>query len=315
MQAAVEHLLGAPGKQLRPLLVHLAASLGDAEPRAVRDVAVAAELIHLASLVHDDIVDGAARRRGRPSLHVVQGPAAATLVGDFLFSRAFDLLARYARLGVVSSMTAAITCMCEAELEQSARAGDLRITAEEYLEQCRKKSGALMAASALAGAQVGRLPVRWRERLYRYGLYLGSAFQVIDDLLDLGGDPASLGKPVRHDLGRGLITLPVIRALEDPVWGPVLSEVLRQGDGAGQAGREEAYRLVLLTAGWELAAGTAMELLDAARCQLEGLPPCGPREQLHRLVERLAQSLPARPAPGILPAASGGTPSGRHGPA
>lgn len=306
VEAAIEHLLDAPGKQLRPLLVHLAASLGDPPPGAVRDVAVAAELIHLASLVHDDILDGASHRRGRPALHVLRGQGVATLVGDFLFSRAFDLLARHARLGVVSTMARAITCMCEAELDQRARRGDLGITAAEYLEQCRKKSGALMAASALAGGQVARLPGRWQECLYQYGLCLGSAFQIIDDLLDITGDAASLGKPVRQDLGRGVITLPVIWALADPYFGPQLRQVLCSVDGQGDDRWEDAYRLVVMSTGWGRATGATMGLLGEARLHLEELPPTPAREALEGLIERLAGTLPARPA--ISPSCTGQSP-------
>lgn len=301
--AAVGHLMGASGKRLRPLLVHLAASFGDAPPTAVRDVAVAAELIHLASLVHDDILDGAGHRRGQAALHVLHGEGAATLVGDFLFSRAFGLLARHAHFGVVATLTAAIARMCEGELDQRARRGDLAVTAGEYLERAANKTGALMAACARAGAQVAGLPEPWQDCLHRYGLYLGCAFQVIDDVLDFTAETATVGKPVRLDLRRGVITLPVICALDHPACGPGLRRLLASLNGEGDDRVAEACRLVAMSGGLDRAADAAAGLLRNARSHLDGLPSGAARAALEHLAVQLAARLPTSEVRGGMPTA------------
>lgn len=295
--AAVGHLTRTSGKKFRPLLVRLAASLGSPSPRAVRDVAVAAELIHLASLVHDDILDEATCRRGHTTLHLLYGSGSATLVGDFLFSRAFCLLAPYAHLGVVGTMTEAIARMCEGELEQRAHRGDIGLSEEQYLEQASNKTAALIAACARAGAQVAHLPLAWQDHLYEYGRCLGCAFQIIDDILDFSGDASHLGKPVRRDVRHGVITLPLIYALADPFRGTELRGFLRETILTDTA-LTAACRLVAMSGGLERAASTARSFLKRARTHLRQLPLAPARISLQKLTYDLARTIPHPPAYG-----------------
>ena len=287
---SLRYLMRARGKRIRPQLVHLAASFGAPSPQAITDVAVAAELIHLASLVHDDILDEATLRRGQPALHILRGVGHATLVGDFLFSRAFCLLAPYAACGALHTMTEAIARMCEGELEERAHRWNFALDEEQYLVHSEKKTGALIAACVRAGAQLGGLPIPEQERLYRYGVLLGIAYQITDDLLDFTANSQALGKPAGLDLRRGVITLPVIYALHDPTYGPQLKALLKTDAGGGEVA--EASRILAEAGATTRAAEKARSLLRQARTQLGSLPLSPARVKMQKITHDVARRLP-----------------------
>jgi len=200
--------LAAGGKRLRPVLVFLCA--GDPDERLVA-AGTAVELLHMATLVHDDVLDGAELRRGRPTVFAEGGRGAATATGDLLFSRAFAELTATGSEEAVRALSAASSALARGELMQRADAWSEDVTPERYLERCRLKTASLFEASCRLGALFGGRP-ELAEPLGRFGERLGVAFQMLDDVLDVAGPPERTGKPRGADLLDGTVTLPLILA-------------------------------------------------------------------------------------------------------
>ncbi|HEY8552129.1 MAG TPA: polyprenyl synthetase family protein [Thermaerobacter sp.] len=205
------------GKRLRPALLLLAARNFHYDRERLLPVAAAVELIHMATLVHDDIVDGATERRGLPTVNVRWGTGTAVLTGDFLFARAFSLLAADGDNRVVRVMAEAVYEMSTGEIEQQAQLFDPTSGEEGYYRRIYKKTAHFISHCCLMGGLMGGATDRQVEALRRYGYGIGMGFQVIDDILDLTGNPEQLGKPRGTDLRSGVLTLPVLFALDrDP---------------------------------------------------------------------------------------------------
>ncbi|GAB6877563.1 polyprenyl synthetase family protein [Thermaerobacter litoralis] len=205
------------GKRLRPALLLLTARNFHYDRDRLLPVAAAVELIHMATLVHDDIVDGATARRGLPTVNVRWGTGTAVLTGDFLFARAFSLLAADGDNRVVRVMAEAVYEMSTGEIEQQAQLFDPSTGEEGYYRRIFKKTAHFISHCCLMGGLMGGASDRQVEALRRYGYGIGMGFQVIDDILDLTGDPEELGKPRGTDLRSGVLTLPVLFALaKDP---------------------------------------------------------------------------------------------------
>jgi len=203
--------VAAGGKRLRPLLVFLASgSVPGNEDRLVR-AAVAVELVHSATLVHDDVLDGAAIRRGQPTVVAAGGPLMAAATGDLLFSRAFAQLAAGGSPSAVRALSRASTGLAEGELLQRSDAWNADVPLERYLERCRLKTAVLFRAACELGALATDGPA---QLLGAFGEQIGLAFQLLDDVLDVSGPPERTGKPRGADLLDGTITLPLIRARE-----------------------------------------------------------------------------------------------------
>lgn len=210
------HIVAAGGKRLRPLLTLAAARLcGYPGPAGgARHVALAAcvEFIHTATLLHDDVVDESALRRGLASANAVFGNKASVLVGDFLFSRAFELMVEDGSLRVLAILSQASATIAEGEVLQLVIQNDLSTQESRYLDVIKGKTAALFAAACQVGAVVADRPAAEESALAEYGLNLGIAFQLVDDALDYAADQATLGKTVGDDFREGKITLPVLLA-------------------------------------------------------------------------------------------------------
>lgn len=229
IEEIIAYLLESSGKMLRPRLVFLCASMYPHEPRVVTDMAVAIELVHLASLIHDDVIDQAKLRRGRTSLNSRWGNNASVLTGDYLFATAFNLVNRHNQKNILDNLTTTIQIMCRGEIKQMALAHHLEITEDEYLEKSYGKTACLFACGCKIGALACAMPAEEIAALEEFGLCLGYAYQIIDDLLDFLSDSQLLGKPCGSDLLEGNITLPVIYALRDHHYGPWLQSILVAG--------------------------------------------------------------------------------------
>lgn len=214
------------GKRLRPALVLLCGSLGNPDRHRLADTAAAVEFIHAASLVHDDIIDGSVTRRNRPTVFARWGTHRAVLYGDFLFARAFSLLAECGHPEVLANMTRAISLMCDGEIHQYSRLFDITLTEADYFAYIHKKTAYFLSACCMAGAQVGGLDQNLQGLLGSFGLQLGYAFQITDDLLDFYGTEQEAGKPVLQDLAEGCLTLPVIRLLRHPLYGAEAARII-----------------------------------------------------------------------------------------
>lgn len=224
----LDYLLQTRGKMLRPRLVYLTASLDSADPAMVRDAAVSVELIHMASLVHDDVIDNAATRRGKPSINANWGNHTSVLAGDFLFATAFNLINQHNMKEVLNVITQTIQVMCSGEIEQLGMAHNLEVDEKSYYDKTFRKTAMLFASSCKIGAVIAEMPATQVATLEGFGVCLGYAYQIIDDVLDFVADPVQLGKPVGGDLAQGNITLPVILALKDPNWGSRTRKLLEK---------------------------------------------------------------------------------------
>ncbi|NLZ93367.1 MAG: polyprenyl synthetase family protein [Firmicutes bacterium] len=218
------------GKRLRPALVLLCGSFNVSSQHQLIDVATAVELIHTASLVHDDIIDHAAYRRGRPTISATKGNHQAVLYGDFLFARAFTLLTKHGLHEILGYMTQAISLMCEGEIEQANQLFNYQLQEKDYYFYIYKKTAYFLAACCRAGAEACGMPQAQKDALEAFGLQLGYAFQLSDDLLDFLGDSRITGKPALQDLHEGYLTLPLIKLLKHPLYGLQTQQIIAERD-------------------------------------------------------------------------------------
>ncbi len=285
------YLIKMGGKRVRPLLVMNAGAIYGADKGALAVVAAAAELVHTASLIHDDMIDGARNRRGSPTLHSLWGSRLSVLTGDFLFARAFSLLVQCGQYSVLRMLSDAVAQMCESEMEQMGRRFDLEMTREECIEHSRKKTASLIEACCKAGAVVGGAPQGHVEDLGRYGVNLGLAFQITDDVLDLIGEDRKMGKPARLDVTSGVLTLPILNLLNDADRRERIQRALAKRSLTPK--EAEQIRIEALESGAiDQAMAFARGCVEQAIGALGGLPASTARDDL----ERMAREVLAREA-------------------
>jgi octaprenyl-diphosphate synthase len=208
-----DHIIGGGGKRLRPALLLLAAGACGYAGRDQYTLAAVVEMIHTATLLHDDVVDESAQRRGRATANAAFGNAAAVLVGDFLYSRAFQLMVAVDRMAVLRIVADATNVIAEGEVMQLINTGDASLDEAAYLTVIHRKTAKLFEAAARLGAVLGDSDEARVDAFARYGLHVGTAFQIMDDVLDYSGQAAAIGKNLGDDLAEGKMTLPLIRAL------------------------------------------------------------------------------------------------------
>ncbi|HVZ72015.1 MAG TPA: polyprenyl synthetase family protein [Polyangia bacterium] len=274
------HLLGAGGKRLRPLLAILGARASGAPLEHGVAVGAAAELIHTATLYHDDVVDDGRVRRGRPAARMVYGNGIVVLVGDFCLARALETVALTGSLPMVQSLAATVTEMAEGEVAQLERAGNPDATVDDYMRVIDRKTASLIAWSARVGGAAGPA---LDGPLERYGRAVGRAFQIADDVLDADVDESTAGKSVGHDLQEGKLTLPVLLACEaDLAFGKRVRAQIAALDGKAMPADVAAKLLAEARAagGVRLAKERARELAADAVTELEALPPSRYRDAL-----------------------------------
>lgn len=221
-------LLAAGGKRIRPMLVLASGMLSGSFSSALIKAAASAELIHMASLVHDDIIDGAVLRRKKPSVNSKWGNLHAVLCGDYLFAKAFEILASNRLLQSMDEMVCAIKGMCGAEILQSEGLFKVNTTVEEYYKRIKGKTALFLECCCRSGAYSAGAEISEAEWLGEFGLHLGYAFQIMDDILDFTGNPEIIGKPVHEDLERGVITLPVIYLLQEEKYRDDIKRMIRK---------------------------------------------------------------------------------------
>ncbi len=210
VSAAVDHLMSGGGKRLRPTLVLLSAHLCEADVGQAILAGAAAEMLHTATLVHDDLIDGSLIRRGVETLNVNWTPAATILTGDYLFARSAHLVTLTGNVRLVQRFAETLVVICNGEILQMFDGRPSLTTVEQYERRIYAKTARLIALSAEAGAILADAPDDQEEALRIYGEEVGTAFQIIDDVLDFVADEETLGKPVGSDLRQGLATLPVL---------------------------------------------------------------------------------------------------------
>jgi octaprenyl-diphosphate synthase len=275
------YIAGAGGKRLRPILLLLAARLAEYRgPRAIR-LACVVELLHTATLIHDDVVDAAPLRRGRPSANAQWGDDASVLVGDHLYSKSFALLVRDNDRGVMETLARSTVSMTEAEVFQLQLKRSGLTSEADYMRIITQKTASFMSACCRIGALLGAVPPEQTEALTRYGLDIGVAFQISDDALDFDADQARLGKAIAADLREGKRTLPLIAMLERaPQREAERVRTLLRRRALEPVDVEDIRRLVLEHDGVEYARTRAHAFARAAKADLEAFPPSGERETL-----------------------------------
>ncbi len=273
------HLMGMRGKMFRPTLVlHCANTDDDGRPEAVT-VAAAVELIHLATLVHDDAIDHSVLRRGMPTLNSLYSHQISVIMGDFLYSIALMKLVNLGDLDVLRALTRASTEMTVGEMRQLAVDDSLAFSEDDYYALIRSKTASLMSAACEVGSLAGAK--RHREQLLKYGDALGMAFQIADDLIDYTERQETTGKPTGLDLKEHKVTLPLIAALRvmTPAERSKVNELFANDD-PGEEEVSEVTRIVTENGGLEYARGKGVEYAARAREALEGLPDTVARSAL-----------------------------------
>jgi octaprenyl-diphosphate synthase len=280
------HLVDSGGKRLRPLLTIAAARLAGYRDNAHIRLAAAVEFIHTATLLHDDVVDVSALRRGKIAANVVWGNKSSVLVGDYLFSRAFQLMVEAGDVGVLDVLANASAVIAEGEVLQLRAANNLATTREDYLRVITAKTAALFAAAAEAGALIADAPHELVTAMRDFGHDLGVAFQLIDDTLDYSGRQAQMGKSVGDDFREAKVTLPVIVAFARA------DDAARQfwrrtiEDGAQHEGDlKRAIALVEESGGLDETRALAQHYADQAMTALAAAPPLEIRKALMGIAE------------------------------
>ncbi len=239
-----KHLIDSGGKRLRPMLTLAAAKLGAYDGHAHINLAAAVEFIHTATLLHDDVVDASTLRRGKVAANIVWGNKPSVLVGDYLFSRAFQLMVETESLTVLDILSGAAAIIAEGEVMQMKSANNLGVTEQEYLKVVKAKTAALFAAAAESGAVVSGRGGDFPAALSRYGHNLGIAFQLVDDALDYSGRQALMGKSVGDDFREAKVTLPVILAYSRA--DPQARHFWKRSIEAGQQSESDLERAITL---------------------------------------------------------------------
>jgi octaprenyl-diphosphate synthase len=278
------YIVNSGGKRLRPTIVLLVARALDYRGRAHIDLAAIVEFIHTATLLHDDVVDDSAQRRNRETANAVWGNAASVLVGDFLYSRAFEMMVEVDSMPVMGVLAEATNRIAEGEVLQLLNCNDPDTDEHRYREVISRKTATLFEAGARLGAIISDAPEAIQQGLADYGSHLGMAFQMIDDALDYGASDADIGKNLGDDITEGKPTLPFIRALGqvDDSTRQMLRDVIEQG---GTEHLDDVLRAIESTDAIEYTARLAKQEAAAAKRALQPLPDNSFRAALEALAD------------------------------
>jgi heptaprenyl diphosphate synthase len=283
--APMVDLFFAGGKRLRPALVLLAASCGRYELDRLMPAAMAVELTHSATLVHDDVIDRSSVRRGRPTVAASLGDEPAIVIGDFYFAKAYEHAAQTDSPEVVSILARTVMDICLGEVRQQAIRYRYSTGVDEYMQRIDAKTATLLAACCDIGALLAGLPASQRSALHAYGRLLGLAFQIADDVLDYLGSVGEIGKPIGHDIAEGFATLPLMLAMEDGGSATRLRTILHDGRKVSTEDAREVVRLVRESGAPERALERARDYATKARAQLEMIDGGEAREALAALTD------------------------------
>jgi octaprenyl-diphosphate synthase len=281
-----EYVLASGGKRIRPMLLMLCARLSGYRGDAHIGLASVVEFIHTATLLHDDVVDGAVLRRGSASANSVWGNEASVLVGDFLFAKSFSLMVRAGDLNVLRALSDATTMMAEGEVQQLINTCDVELDEELYMTVVRNKTAVLIAAACQCGGILGQVDERKEFALAEFGMDLGIAFQFMDDSLDYVADQIQFGKTKGHDLAEGKVTLPLIHALRT-CSGPEREKVaeILEKDDLDDGDLSYVVSLIDRADGIGYTRKRAKELVENAKSKLIEFPPSLEKEALFELAD------------------------------
>jgi geranylgeranyl pyrophosphate synthase len=288
LASLLDHVLATRGKRVRPALVLLSASFHEYLLEYLVPLATAIELLHTATLVHDDLIDNSPTRRGVRTLHSMTSKAATVLVGDYLFANAAALCTETRNVRVMQVFGRTLMTICDGELKQLFTAGHWRQSPDDYFAKIERKTASLIRTATETGAILSGAPEGEIELLRAYGYNLGMAFQIVDDVLDFVGAEADMGKPVGSDLRQGTITLPTIRLLQADPENLTIRRIFDDGDFSDEA-INAAVDLVLSSDGIPYALGEARRFAQRALAFLDPLPKTPERRTLEHLTDYVVE--------------------------
>ncbi|HKB34295.1 MAG TPA: polyprenyl synthetase family protein [Candidatus Dormibacteraeota bacterium] len=276
-------LFAAGGKRVRPALVLLSARCGKYDIDQLTPAAMAVELTHAATLVHDDVIDRSPVRRGRPTVAASLGDEPAIVIGDFYFAKAYEHAARTESTEVVGILAQAVMEICAGEVRQQAIRYRYSTGVDEYLYRIEAKTATLLAACCDIGAALAGVSPGQRSALHEYGRMLGLAFQIADDVLDYLGSEGEIGKPIGKDIAEGFATLPLMVAMEDAAVAKKLQKVLLDGRELGAEEATAVVETVRHSGAPQRALERAQQYASSASRQLEAIAAVEVRDALAAL--------------------------------
>jgi heptaprenyl diphosphate synthase len=288
LNEAVNDLLSAGGKRLRPIMVLLAGRFGRYNEDRLIPLAAAIEIMHMATLVHDDIIDEAEMRRGKPTTRSRWGNDVAVFTGDFLFTKAFSLVTQTISQQNMHYLSNAIKAICEGEVDQFESRYKGGVSINGYLKRISRKTAVLFSLSCQTGASEARCRRETIRHLRKFGLDFGMAFQITDDILDFTGRENEVGKPLCSDFVEGVYTLPVIYTMMNPEYKGEMEQYIGRR-GLSQEDIKAVGRLVEESGGLEQSTKLALRYLERCQKSLDALPDNQAKGALQELVEELIQ--------------------------
>ncbi|MBI5189498.1 MAG: polyprenyl synthetase family protein [Nitrospirae bacterium] len=285
------YLLGGGGKRIRPLLLAISANVAGGIGPGAYQLGAAVEFIHTASLLHDDVVDGADIRRGRPAANNVFGNQATVLVGDYLYSKSLYQAVRMENQRVMDTLSDATKVMSEGEILQLLKIGDLDISESEYIEVIESKTAVLISAACRLGAILGGVPDDKEEALAGYGLDVGLAFQLLDDALDYTAEQDKLGKTLGKDLAEGKLTLPLIHLLKNATDGESahVRRIIAEEAGGLPVNLEFVLGLMSKYRSIEYATDRALSYIEKAKGRLAVFPASPHKDALYAVADYVCE--------------------------
>ncbi|PWW30359.1 heptaprenyl diphosphate synthase [Cytobacillus oceanisediminis] len=276
------HLLQAGGKRIRPVFVLLAAKFGNYDINNIKNVAVSLELIHMASLVHDDVIDDAELRRGKPTIKAKWDNKIAMYTGDYIFARALELITNVENPHAHKILSHTLVELCIGEIEQIKDKYNYDQNVRTYFRRIKRKTAMLIAVSCQLGAIAANVEDEIHKKLFKFGYFVGMSYQIIDDVLDFVGTEKELGKPAGGDLHQGNITLPVLFAMEDRA---IREEIIKVHEGTKRSDIEEIIKLVKNSGAIEKSLHISDKYLQKALEVLEELPPSKSKKALRDIAK------------------------------
>ncbi|RKQ37662.1 heptaprenyl diphosphate synthase component II [Oceanobacillus halophilus] len=272
LRSASTELLDAGGKRIRPVFVLLAARLGDFDLEKVKKVAVSLELIHMATLVHDDVIDEAELRRGKPTTMKLYGNRVAMYTGDYILARALEEITTLKDSDVHHILAKTIVEVCVGEIEQFKDKFNWDQNLRSYLRRIKRKTALLIATSCQLGAVAAGLTKAEAKKLYKYGYYIGMSYQIIDDILDFTSSAKELGKPAGNDLLQGNITLPVLYAIQNQSFRTHLEKLFKHPESVSGIEMNKIINTLQDTGSIEMSYSLSNQYLQKALRTLDELP-------------------------------------------
>lgn len=272
LRNASTQLLEAGGKRIRPVFVLLSGRFGDYDLEQLKTVAVSLELIHMATLVHDDVVDDSKLRRGKPTVKQLYGNRVAMYTGDYILARALESITEIQDPRIHQLLSKTLVEVCVGEIEQIKYKYNWDQQLRDYLRRIKRKTALLIATSCKLGAIAGHASNKDAQRLYQYGYYIGMSYQIIDDILDFTASVKELGKPTASDLLQGNITLPVLFAMTDEKFNTRLRKTFAHPHAVSERDLNELITMLMSTDAIEKSYEISDRYLDKALKVLDKLP-------------------------------------------